>query len=356
MAVPASFNDIAADAAVRDYFGDVWYQTVVRVPRGWDGRADRAALRVGHAPGDGVGRRREVVIARGRLHPVRGRRHRARRRRASEVRITVRGQQHADLPDHPAGCHRGHPGRASGSATGTTSSTTPACTARSGCTPPLRRHIDDVTVVTGLDGGTGTVEYRVEPTAPTGSRSSVVLARRRRRRGRHRHRRGGHPDRAGRAPVGARATATSTTSRCSWSTRRAPWSTATTRASACAPSRCDGIRFLINGEPFYFTGFGKHEDIRGDRQGPQRRLPGARLRAAGLDRRQLVPDLALPLLRGRPRLRRPAGHRAHRRDRRGRPEHGPGRRHLRRAGLHDVLPRDRSTTRPGRCTRRRSAS
>ena len=23
----------------------------------------------------------------------------------------------------------------------------------------------------------------------------------------------------------------------------------------------DGIRFLINGEPFYFTGFGKHEDI-----------------------------------------------------------------------------------------------
>src|SRR5919112_4530715 len=38
MAVPASFNDIAADAAVRDYFGDVWYQTTVRVPSGWDGR------------------------------------------------------------------------------------------------------------------------------------------------------------------------------------------------------------------------------------------------------------------------------------------------------------------------------
>ena len=37
MAVPASFNDIVADAAVRDYFGDVWYQTTVRVPRGWAG-------------------------------------------------------------------------------------------------------------------------------------------------------------------------------------------------------------------------------------------------------------------------------------------------------------------------------
>src|ERR687897_2142571 len=37
MAVPASFNDIAADAAVRDYFGDVWYQRTVWVPRGWQG-------------------------------------------------------------------------------------------------------------------------------------------------------------------------------------------------------------------------------------------------------------------------------------------------------------------------------
>ena len=38
MAVPASFNDIAADAAVRDYFGDVWYQRTVWVPRGWSDR------------------------------------------------------------------------------------------------------------------------------------------------------------------------------------------------------------------------------------------------------------------------------------------------------------------------------
>src|SRR5215213_5402180 len=28
MVVPASFNDIAANATVRDYFGDIWYQTV----------------------------------------------------------------------------------------------------------------------------------------------------------------------------------------------------------------------------------------------------------------------------------------------------------------------------------------
>ena len=37
MAVPGSFNDIAADASVRDYVGDIWYQRTVFVPRGWEG-------------------------------------------------------------------------------------------------------------------------------------------------------------------------------------------------------------------------------------------------------------------------------------------------------------------------------
>ncbi len=36
MAVPTSFNDLVTDPAVREYFGDIWYQTTVRVPRGWD--------------------------------------------------------------------------------------------------------------------------------------------------------------------------------------------------------------------------------------------------------------------------------------------------------------------------------
>ena len=38
MAVPASYNDIAVDAAVRDHVGPVWYQRTVWVPRGWTGR------------------------------------------------------------------------------------------------------------------------------------------------------------------------------------------------------------------------------------------------------------------------------------------------------------------------------
>ena len=78
MAVPASYNDISVDATVRDHVGEVWYQTTVRVPRGWDGAARRAAFRVGDPPGHGVGGRRGGRLPRGRLHPVRGRRHRTR--------------------------------------------------------------------------------------------------------------------------------------------------------------------------------------------------------------------------------------------------------------------------------------
>ncbi|AIJ07714.1 MULTISPECIES: beta-glucuronidase [Edwardsiella] len=38
IAVPASFNDQFADEAIRNHVGDVWYQTEVRVPRGWAGQ------------------------------------------------------------------------------------------------------------------------------------------------------------------------------------------------------------------------------------------------------------------------------------------------------------------------------
>ena len=43
MPVPASYNDIFADAEVHDHVGDVWYQTVARVPERW--RGERIVLR-----------------------------------------------------------------------------------------------------------------------------------------------------------------------------------------------------------------------------------------------------------------------------------------------------------------------
>lgn len=43
MPVPASYNDIYPDAALRDHVGDVWYRTRVAIPASWDG--SRIALR-----------------------------------------------------------------------------------------------------------------------------------------------------------------------------------------------------------------------------------------------------------------------------------------------------------------------
>ncbi|MGY3565530.1 beta-glucuronidase [Sinomonas sp. RB5] len=43
MAVPASYNDVFADPAIRSHVGRVWYQREVRVPRGWAG--ERIVLR-----------------------------------------------------------------------------------------------------------------------------------------------------------------------------------------------------------------------------------------------------------------------------------------------------------------------
>ncbi|WP_415853850.1 beta-glucuronidase [Sinomonas sp. G460-2] len=37
MGVPASYNDVFADKAIRDHVGWVWYEREVRVPRGWAG-------------------------------------------------------------------------------------------------------------------------------------------------------------------------------------------------------------------------------------------------------------------------------------------------------------------------------
>src|SRR4051794_12653900 len=38
MPVPASFNDVIPTREARHHVGDVWYQRIVRVPRGWDGQ------------------------------------------------------------------------------------------------------------------------------------------------------------------------------------------------------------------------------------------------------------------------------------------------------------------------------
>ena len=44
MPVPSSFNDVVVDPQVHDHVGDVWYQRTVFIPRGWAGR--RIVVRV----------------------------------------------------------------------------------------------------------------------------------------------------------------------------------------------------------------------------------------------------------------------------------------------------------------------
>ena len=258
MAVPASFNDIAADAAVRNYFGDVWYQTTVRVPRGWDSQrivlhfesaTHRATVWVNDA---------EVVSHEGGYTPFEAEvtEH---VRAGGEARITVVVNNTLsfqtippgvieDTPDgkrqiywhdffNYAGLHRPVWLYATGTA-----------------------HLTDVTVVTGLDGANGSIEYRTEATDADGAQVKVVLR---------------DADGA-QVTTGTGASGTLTVENVH---RWAPGDgylydlevqlvddaggvlDSYHQSVGVRTVAVDGARFLINGEPFYFTGFGKHEDL-----------------------------------------------------------------------------------------------
>jgi beta-glucuronidase len=258
MAVPASFNDISTDPAVREYFGDVWYQTMVRVPRGWEGQrivlhfesaTHRATVWVNDA---------EVVSHEGGYTPFEAE-VTDHVQAGEEARVTVLVNNTLsfqsippgvieDTPDgrrqryfhdffNYAGIHRPVWLYATGNA-----------------------HLTDVTVVTGLDGANGTVEYRTEAEGADGGEVKVVLR-----------------DAGGtEVATGSGAAGTLTVANVH---RWAPGDgylydlevQLTGEGGELLESyhqpvgvrtvAVDGTRFLINGEPFHFTGFGKHEDL-----------------------------------------------------------------------------------------------
>ena len=260
--VPASYNDIFADAAVRNHVGDAWYETTVRVPAGWAG--ERIVLRFGSATHravvwvDGT----EVAEHQGGYTPfeaditdVVG--------PGGESRITVVVDNVLswqsmppgyvdETPDGPrqrllfdffnyAGIHR---------------------TVWLYATP--RAHVRDVTVVTGLSDSTGTVRYDVETAeaehlevrvnlrdaggaevaSATGPSGELTVA-------------DVHPWKPGEGYLYALEVEL-------WGQGHAPIDSYSL-AVGVRTVEVDGTRFLINGEPFYFRGFGKHEDtpIRG---------------------------------------------------------------------------------------------
>jgi beta-glucuronidase len=257
MAVPASFNDIAADAAVRDYFGDVWYQTSVWAPPGWQGRrivlhfesaTHRATVWVNDV---------EVMSHEGGYTPFEaditdhvtpG----------EEVRITalINNTLHRQsippgvIEDMPAGKRQRYWhdffNYAGIHRTVWLYATDPA-------------YISDVTITTDLDGDTGVINYTVDAEAADDLETKVIL-------------------RDAEGTEVATNTGPSGTLHVPSVHKWAPGDgylydleISLVRGDTIVDSyhqsvgvrtvQVDGIRFLINGEPFYFTGFGKHEDL-----------------------------------------------------------------------------------------------
>ena len=256
--VPASFNDLFGTAAAHDHVGDVWYQTVARIPHGWGG--DRIVLRFDAATHSAIVwvRETQVVDHEGGYTPFEadvtelvepG----------AEVRITAvvsnvltwhtippgyvvetaggarRQQLFHDFFNY-AGLHR---------------------TVWLYRTPTS--FVEDVTVTTGLDGSTGTVGYEVETGGGGDVEVTAIL----------RDAEGGEVARA-RGVTGELAVEDVR-----------PWrpgegylydltvelhdgggALVDTYALPVGirTVRVDGSRFLINEEPFHFRGFGKHED------------------------------------------------------------------------------------------------
>jgi beta-glucuronidase len=258
MAVPASFNDVAADPAVREYFGDVWYQTTARVPRGWDGQrivlhfesaTHRATVWVNDA---------EVVSHEGGYTPFEAEvtEH---VQAGEEARITVVVNNTLSFQTIPPGVVEDTPH-------GRRQRYFHDFFNYAGIHRPVwlyataHAHLTDITVVTGLEGANGSVEYRAEAQDADGAEVRVVLR-----------------DADGvEMASGTGASGTLTVENVH---RWAPGDgylydlevqlaggdgellDSYHQSVGVRTVAVDGIRFLINGEPFYFTGFGRHEDI-----------------------------------------------------------------------------------------------
>jgi beta-glucuronidase len=258
MAVPASFNDIAADADVRDYFGDVWYQRTVRVPKGWDGQravlhfesaTHRATVWVndtevashegGYTPFEADITDLVAAGDKARITVVVNNTLSFQTIPPGVIEDTPDGERQIYWHDffNYAGIHRTVWLYTTG-----------------------RAHLTDITVVTDIDGDDGSVQYTTETQDADGTRVRVVLRD------------------AGGVEV---ATADGPTGTLTVENvhRWAPGDgylydlevqlvdgdgdvvDSYHQSVGVRTVAVDGTRFLINGEPVYFTGFGKHEDL-----------------------------------------------------------------------------------------------
>lgn len=255
MAVPASFNDIITDRETRNFFGDIWYQRTVRIPRGWaGGRIVLYAESATHRATVWVDEHEVASHEGGYLpfeaditdHVTPG----------DEVRITFCVNNTLSFQSIPPGTIVDSPGgkkqiywhdffNYAGIHRSVWLASRPAA------------YVEDITVVTGFTGETGSVDYAVA-TAGADATVRVIL----------------------RDAAGAEV-ATGDGAQGSLSVPGVHlWAPGDgylydlevqlVSGDAVVDSyhqsvgirtvAVDGIRFLINGEPFHFTGFGMHED------------------------------------------------------------------------------------------------
>lgn len=257
MPVPASYNDIPADAAVRDHIGEVWYQRTVWIPHGWAGRrvvlhlesaTHRATVWVGDV---------EVVSHEGGYTPFEAdiTDH---IRPGEEVRVTVCVDNTLSFQSIPPGVVEETPaGRRQRywhdffNYAGLHRSVWLYTTAPA--------HLTDVTITTDLDADTGVISYRTETSQADGLATRLVL-------------------RDADGTEVATGSGAEGTLRVVSVHRWAPGDgylydlelqlcdgedlvDSYHQSVGVRTIAVDGIQFLINGEPFHFTGFGKHEDL-----------------------------------------------------------------------------------------------
>ena len=257
MPVPSSYNDVLVDQSVHDHVGDVWYQRTVFVPRGWDGQ--RIVLRFDAATHRGVAwvDDAQVVQHEGGYTPFEAD-ITAFARAGQPLRITAVVNNELTFRSIPPGEVREQPGgprrqryyhdffNYSGLHRSVWLYTTPIA------------HIADVTVVTDVEGATGVVRCT---TTVDGEVADVRLA---------------LHDADG--VTVARGMGADAELRVEQAELWRPGQgylydlqidlvdgdrlvDRYTLPVGIRTVRVDGRRFLVNEQPFYFRGFGMHEDL-----------------------------------------------------------------------------------------------
>ncbi|MBD3242500.1 MAG: beta-glucuronidase [Chitinivibrionales bacterium] len=259
MPVPSSYNDVTQDTAIRDHIGSVWYDRLFYVPRSWEG--GRIVLRFGSVTHRAIVwvNGREIARHLGGFLPFEAEisEHVA---FGAENRLTVAVSNVLDFVSLPHGTIHEfdddlHPPgyrelRTHGDIFNYAGIHRPVTLY---CTP--RCHIAGIAVETGLDGATGTVKYSATIEGGSGKEELRVEL----------------VDDAGREV--ARASGIAGKMRvsgvCPWEPGAPYLYTLVAKLSSGDTYRLpvgvrtvavEGDQFLINGKPFFFRGFGKHED------------------------------------------------------------------------------------------------